>query len=461
MTASSTTDALPVPLEPVYMTPSADEEVALATGEIEVELDGQTVVGQGTICLRWRPSPAIEFRVPEPHGPSFDHVEFKHIRVRIPNTDQYLKAFATYSLRGIQDGPERDRVLVTSVTGVLKESASFGAQHGIRYVIAHVVNFHFYHHSGDVTAFDDGAWRRFHYGKVDFEIEGWRVRIDAVTYSDDLRRDLESGGRCAITHVLKIERMDTIEFAPSDIDPFISAFRRFLLFARGSHCDIVLPVGFNMAGEPIWHGWNLPIQGHWQQAFSWFPVEEPQVLGKAFEGFLRRWQEPGLSEPLDAVIEWYVLCNTFQTGVDGAVMLLQSSLEIISRLLCVEERQIITGDGFARLPAADRIRLLLAQFIRDMPLKVPQSYRVLSTEAARLNWHDVPGVIVELRNRVAHPQTRVGQRVADVKVEARHDAVHLSLWLLELSMLYFFSYKGSYTRRLYFEWGRRMPVPWT
>lgn len=120
-------------------------------------------------------------------------------------------------------------------------------------------------------------------------------------------------------------------------------------------------------------------------------------------------------------------------------------------MLIVEDKKIISSDGFKNLPAADQLRLLLSYC--SIPLTIPNSLTHLD-QAVRdskqnLNWEDSPQSLTEIRNSIVHsgkPAKR--QRIFNLPVEVKAEIYQLGLWYLELVLLYIFGYQGDYFNRI-------------
>jgi hypothetical protein len=82
-------------------------------------------------------------------------------------------------------------------------------------------------------------------------------------------------------------------------------------------------------------------------------------------------------------------------------LLLQAALERLAWQVLVWNKEVLSSDGFARLPAADQLRLLLDSC--SMPLQIPTSLKGLVSQAAAFNWADGPQAFVESRNSIVHP----------------------------------------------------------
>jgi hypothetical protein len=142
------------------------------------------------------------------------------------------------------------------------------------------------------------------------------------------------------------------------------------------------------------------------------------------------------------------------------LILVQAALERLSWELLVRHKEILSADGFSRLPAADQIRLLLAQC--SIPLSVPAALEEIIAAARQFNWNDGPQALVETRNKVIHPPKKegAGQKTKTVRPELPiYEACLLGQWYLELVLLRLFDFTGRYLNRTR-KWQCTDDVPW-
>jgi len=181
---------------------------------------------------------------------------------------------------------------------------------------------------------------------------------------------------------------------------------------------------------------------------SWFPDLQAQSLKKAFPGFLQRWKSPTWQEPIKLGIHWYLESNAQAGGIHGSIVLEQVAFELLSWVLVIEEKRLLSPSGFGKLPAADQLRLLLSQ--SGIPLELPGSLINLSKASKELNWIDGPQALTEIRNAITHSSDqKKRKRILQPSFSlAIREAYELGLWYLELVFLRLFEYQGDYFNRV-------------
>ena len=101
-------------------------------------------------------------------------------------------------------------------------------------------------------------------------------------------------------------------------------------------------------------------------------------------------------------------------------------------------------DGYEKLPAMDKLRLLL--MLCEIPGQLPARLRKLSAQAKKKenNWKDGPQSFTEVRNALVHANPVKRKKVLDERRDIVRDAWRLGLWYLELVILFTVGYKGKY-----------------
>lgn len=143
----------------------------------------------------------------------------------------------------------------------------------------------------------------------------------------------------------------------------------------------------------------------------------------------------------------------------------------------MEEKHTVSEGGFDKLPASDKIRLLLSQFGISKVIPPNPSFQTENTYASQFspiemplndliqlaqdsNWVDGPHALTEIRNGITHPKKKKREKVYQASFEAKYEVANLGLWYLELVLLAMFNYQGNYENRLLIN-APPQPVPWS
>ena len=287
-------------------------------------------------------------------------------------------------------------------------------------------------------------------GLLELKHGPWKGRVRWVKEGDDQTREVRAEGSYRLTHLVEVGQ-DGNDFSGKDADNVLQAMRHFLTFAKGGACDLACPSGRDDSGEEVWARWSSPRQ--WQRTpLSWFDRRDAEPLAELFPGFMKRWTMDGWEGALQTSIWWYALANSSSHAIEQGIVSAQIAMERLSYEYCVRERGLVSEQGFEKLDAADRYRLLLSCL--DIPLTIPSTAEAVVAVSKERNWTDSPKALTEIRNKLVH----AGRKELKLKGESYLDAWLLAIWLLELTILALCNFKGEY-------WNRvcrvKEPVPWT
>jgi hypothetical protein len=275
----------------------------------------------------------------------------------------------------------------------------------------------------------------------------------------DLRarvKRLRTVGGVLITHQGTIRRPDRRPISVDAALDVLEALHYFFSFARGAWSGPVLPVGVDAAGALVWEKWDAPKATGWSNAGTWLDRTAGEELAGVLPGFLRRWDAPEWRRTLQRTVHWYVSANQQAGAVDGAIVLAQTGLELLSWQLLYQEGRRFSRREFNDLGVEKALRELLRLMSVTPNFPAPLS-RLADAGSRRRGW-DGPAAIVAVRNNIAHPRGRGDKSLAQPLVVA--EAWRLSLLYLELALLYAFGHQGRYQNRFDPRLGRTQPMPW-
>lgn len=438
----------PPALRPIYTTPEISQPILLYEGALEITQDYTQLEGFGKVEFKWFPYSGITF--------TFTCNDSSGL-LKIGEACLRLLEISTFANVQILNSNMGSTVFAA---GQISTSISVGSEVDLTHILFHVVNFHNLIGRPLAVLTSESSQRAIERNLL--EAEGWRVTLDQLETTSEQTRQLKAQSGFAITHVGKLEKADGQVFSGKEAIEFLDICSHFFSFARGFRIPIILLVGYNLNNETIWKYWASRRVIYWRGVDSWLPTTKNQVLAEVFPGFLKWWQDWG--ETANVALHWYLESNINSGAIEGATVLTQVALELIAWVLLVEREKTISPEGFDKLPASDKFRLLLTKL--GIPLKIPPERQLqpvsnllqpfvppppplipaLVQLAAERKWADGPHAFTELRNGIVHPKKL--QRVLDAAPEARVDASNLGLWYLELVLLAIFGYQGRYENRL-------------
>lgn len=466
-------NGLPATLKPVYRTEQPNQSILLYKGALEItqEINQHSVQiqGHGSVEYVWLPSPCIKFKFSIQSTNGLVNFLNNHNRFALLTLNELGVSVDVFIERTSIGGSEGD-----NLSGRIQKPILQGTDRDLVYVTFHLINFHNFTGCQTTLLKKDSGELKISSNRVSFEVKNWKVTLDQLETAKDTTKQLQAQGGFGITHVGKLEKLDGKNCSGDEARAFLEIFANFLSFARGFKVSLTFLVGYDAEEKQIWQLWESSGGDSWRNVTSWCPTQDAGKLAEVFPGFLSWWQDWEESERL--AIYWYLEAN-YNRLVEQNIILVQVALELISWVLLVEKKETITSTGFDKLPASDKIRLLLSQF--GIPLKIPpktfsgspntfvSSFAPASAPIEDLvklaednNWTDGLHAFTEMRNGIIHPEKKKRQRIYKAPFEAKFDASTLGLWYLELVLLAMFDYRGSYTNRL-FRNGETEPVPWS
>jgi hypothetical protein len=291
-----------------------------------------------------------------------------------------------------------------------------------------------------------------------FQVDQWRISVRPHTHTNEVVRQLRENGGFGITHIGEIRKENGERIGSEEANQLLEGLQYYFSFVRGFWCGPALSVAHGSDAEPLWESWRLPHGQAWRSVQGWCDSHSGQLAEAVFPGFYQRWTDAVWREPLQRAIYWYIGSNLGSAGVEGSTILSQTGLELLAWLWLVEHRRALTADGFERLNASDRIRLLVAE--AQIAPEIPGSCGSLAVMARGQNWKDGAEAITGLRNGYVHPGKKAVKALG-APVEARMDAWVLGQSYFELLLLYFFGHTGEYCDRTGEKYvGETKPVPW-
>jgi hypothetical protein len=268
---------------------------------------------------------------------------------------------------------------------------------------------------------------------------GWRIQLKAakVPY-----QELQESGGFTLTHTGTLKRENNESFSTTEAVGILNGLYYFLSFVRGNWCWPCLYIG-TFDSNFCWFHCSEPKEidqlGEFARTHSALRANESMIV-TSFSGFFNFWTDPEWRKPIETALSWYVEANRAQS-MESAIVAGQTALELIAWIHVVERRKTLSRDGFDRLFAPDRFRILLN--LQGIPIDFPPRFAKLSAYSAHANprWEDGPRAIAELRNSIVHPKKRAN--LYNASDDVREQARSLTLWYLTSAILRLFGYSAE------------------
>jgi hypothetical protein len=272
-----------------------------------------------------------------------------------------------------------------------------------------------------------------------------RVRDFKLRFSE-----LKSDATYEILYVGKLHICESMS-----VEKFNYIFPVFLSFINGRKSASILSVG--MVGErTIWIDFSKNIIEPYQYSNCWSEVHFP-VFVDIWKKFNELWEDELDRDFLITAIHWYVEANSNAGKLEGAIILMQTALELVFNWLIVEKLNLVSKINVRKLSAEGKILHILK--ILKASEEVPKAFFNLTTFVGHANG---PRAITEIRNALVHGNVHKREKMLKATRAVTFEALHLGIWYIELSLLYILDYKGHYKNRTNpNNWtGKGILVPW-
>lgn len=446
------------PLQVVYTTADVNAPLELYSGRMLFRHASGELSGQGRLLLEWLPSPALRFRLRTERELSrdlrlvFELPRMEEAQLELVDAGRAFEIFAPNAGQISESELE--------VSGIVNEEVILGKENGLTTLLFHLPNVPEIALSPDrfVPKSGGGAYS---VDRVLLRSGPWLITLDPLVGSSALLRNLKSNRGYGITAVGKLERTDGKAFSLSKARSALEALGYLLSFAFERWCFPMMLICFDRRGNRACEVWSPFRASRFQPHMGWFDFHHPGSLADLFPGFMRHWQDEEWREALKDAIYWFIEIHAQPVRIDTAVVVGQITLEMLGWLTLVERNPVISDKGFEKLPASDKLKLLLS--LSSIPTTPPDELKAVHRLAKAENWQG-PDCVVTIRNSIVHRNRSKREQSGKKKItdDVLRESYTLVCWYVELVLLRQLGYHGTYSNRLKERWvGQTEPVPWT
>lgn len=432
---------LPTELLPRFRTKSPNEALKVLVDRMSlVQSDKVVFSGEGEIEMAWLPSPGVRFAVRKKSASP--HEFFKHFLEPLPKDCKIALESSGLRLPVFVTGRDFSEGVEACLGRVQDDGAPANVE--IKEALFHLPNFKA--EFGELIKDQQGRGSRV--GRFRLEADGWTIIVDDIKSEEghaDLEKQLDAQGGYAITHVGRITRTDGTVFTGDQCDALLDKLFWFFSFCR---CSKTGPILVELIGKNENEKRLLLKEraiSKWEYRSSWLPETEFRITSLLFPGFFARISDPSWAETITYAIHWYLEVHNQSGAVQGAIVFGQTALEMLGWSLLVDHRRNVSREGYDKLPASDKIRLLLTTV--GVPREIPSSFAKLLQAARAENWQDGPDALSGIRNRIVHSSADKRKALSRVEFSAICESWMLCLWYIELTLLRLFDYSGKYYNR--------------
>jgi hypothetical protein len=432
----------PKPILPTIPLAGVNEPITLFEGEMTLtDTSERKLTCPGKITLEWFPYPKIQFEAALTAGDySFgeDWIPISLVKSGRPFEGKVQQSSPSVLLRGVV---KTDQI------------STFCSASSVRFQLPNCF-------ITGVDGLQNEKANGFFRGRTRFVDEKWSIVLDAVEGINSIQTRLKKESGYAITHVGEIKRADGQPIDPNELEELLDALTYFFSFAMARNTGVANPTGFDADGNELWQAWSVTTISPWQFHLSWIDALGAREIAELFPGFMRNWFDPDWHDVLKRSIEMYLEASRSPLTADGSIVLSQCALEALAWKILVDDAKVISVDGFEKLTAADKIRTMLAW--AKIPAEIPAWLPKLAEFGKEFNHSQSPDALSAIRNAIAHVSPKLRTKFNNLGPIVKVETWKLSMWYLELCLLWSLGYQGEYANRLmprrYL--GQLEQVPW-
>ena len=268
------------------------------------------------------------------------------------------------------------------------------------------------------------------------------ISIDKCLDFDAKLKSLNQDGGYIITHngELKIKKGSLRLDETHDL---FHCLNTFITFLNGRRTAVVFLQGV-YEDDIVWTDYSNKIIDPYKNVQSWLQKFSTDGVNELWQSFSSLWKDS--KDFLIFVIHWYVEANNYSGFTEGSIILTQTALELLYNWWIIEQKKLIVGKDSEKLSASNKIRLLLSQLniSHEAPVKFTQLQEFIKSND---NIIDAPDAIVQIRNAIVHSQEEKRKKLSAINPSAKHEALDLSIWYIELAILRILNYENKYINR--------------
>lgn len=435
--------ALPLPLDLEQPTPNAS--LPIYAGRMSASAYGITLDGDAVVEVRWTPEPALVCHIDFDPGVAIQDLQRviagdpnQEIELRVPGGSGRARR------RGgnwLPDSPWAEYRIYDVLTINTGADAS-----EVRFELVNMEDVY-----GAPVSYGEYSWGA---DLLQLSSSRWSIDLQAVRDLRPTIETLQQTGGYAVTHTGRASLRDGAGVEPSDAKSLMTTLQYTLSFAEDRWITPVRTRGLTTDGGVAWELWGLWNTAPWSMPMTWFSRRSVDGLNEVFRAIDNRWSDEYWERLPHTSIHYYLEAS--HGLVNRQVIMAGALLELIGWHVVVEDRKLLSGNGFDRRDASDRIRMLLELmcYPLDIPLELPAVRGF-----AKPTW-DIADVLTEVRHSVVHAKRH--RAAWEMDDDTWVEVSSLSQEICNAAMLYLLEYQGNYVNQLTARFAAdEWPVPWT
>ncbi|MFC5627116.1 hypothetical protein [Algoriphagus winogradskyi] len=407
----------------------------LPNEEVEIFAGTLTISGQesiGRIYHQWLPFDQTKFTIENFAGKIIDLL---NAEVEVTFSD-VIKA--KFRIQSIKEGDS------TLVTGILVSSLFIMSpsqpNEKIKYVDFILLNFRPYF--GKVFEVKPNY---FITGELTLFSKECNISIQNRFEHNKTKKLLTENGGFLASHNGRLVFKSPIE--ESKINFYTKRLSAFLAFLNGRRCGPRFLEGYSTSDELIIKDMTPYFIDQYKYVQSWLPFKFEDNLFNLWDSFLKLTADEKDFERTELIIHWYLEALNNSGFVNGSIILLQNSFEVLYSWLAVEQGIVerIGKNDIEKNWASNKIRSVFMHY--GIPTSFPPLYKKVFESFDENKSEDFAYVFPMVRNSFVHYSEQNHNKIE--KLHGNHwPLLNCGIFYLELLILKVMRYNGLIRSRV-------------
>lgn len=292
---------------------------------------------------------------------------------------------------------------------------------------------------------------------LEWTLGDWRIASTRTPCAYDLTRVSLPAHEINLTHTLTVTRHDEKPFRWHELQPALESLLSFLSFANCARISAPVIHGHSRDGGIEFFRFEGPSRSLPTNRRSWATDVNQNALGDGLSLFVQATESPFWVNIFNRVIDWQILAEMSTYDSDTQPLFtVQMLLEMLSFVVLVEDANLLGEDGYAKLPASDRITLLCGHTGQKIAIEVKE-LEAVNRFCRDNSIKNIGELITALRNKLIHPTKRNREYLEQVPRPVHMTAIVAGLQIASLVILKVMGYNGAYYDTISSE---ERTVPW-
>lgn len=405
-----------------------NEEIPIYKGDFQLKDDENLITLAGSIWYSWLPDPLLRFSGTV-IGPRLD---FQAGTIKELVVNGHIVAQA--NLTGLSTTPRKQTLdgfcLQASLGDISKPVTE------VQFVIPNIRYFR-----GETVQIILENKESIFGGGMTLQYLDYEIKLNLLSNHAALENELKAKGGYLILGSGVIRKKNATVLYQDSLG-ISKDLNIFLSFINGRRADISFLTGVSESLD-IWKHYGFYQTDSYLPVINWTQIHDTIDYQSIFSAFMKLRENKTDKSFIEFAIHWYIEASQFRSYIEGAIIFIQTALELVYNWLLIEKKKLIIGDDADRISASNKIRLVLSQ-LNTVP-KIPDQLSSLSSINGQT---DGPDIFVKIRNALIHGQEKKRILLNEISPNAKTEAFKLGLWYLELSLLYVLNYNGNYYNRI-------------